>query len=562
MFFGRLLKGNRAQTRRTARIVFALCVIALAFALPPAGRLFAGGEPAPTPAQAEAKPLIYHLRLDRQVDGIMVIYVRRGLEEAKEAGAGLVVLELDTFGGSVAAAVELSKLLNASTVPTLAWIHIKGTSAGAMITYACDDIAVAPGGTFGDAIVIGVSPSGEVVVLGEKYVRFVAQQMRSNAEANGHDADLAEAMTDVAKEIRYDDYARKMAARGIRLGIPEQYRTSEPASGGPPSRFVGGIAGQPPWEDFTKEFIVKKDEILNLTSREALFLRVAVGRATIIDAAQAAGDAAPEVEAITDIEKFAALRGARIVTLEPSWSEALSAFLTSPLVSVLLLLGAIIGIATELKVPGFGAPGIVGLVCIALLFVGHMGAGAARWTDLILVVVGLVLLAIELFLIPGFGFVGMAGIIMILAGFFKMLVENPPEGLPPLPGQLKLAAAILGIAIIGSGVAIVLLYRFILPRTPIFGALVLSTEQKHAAGFHASEGSRLAEPEKLIGRVGVARSMLRPAGRAIFDGEPYDVVTRGDFIKPGAEVEIVEVKSNRIMVRQTRPPEGPPKEDT
>jgi len=568
MSVGPSLKRNRAQAARTARIVLALCLIALAVALPPAGRLLAGEDPAPTPADAEPEPLIYHLKLNRMVDGIMVVHVRRGLEEAKQAGAGLVVLEVDTFGGVAASAVELSKVLNGSPVPTIAWVNTKGASAGAVITYACDDIVVAPGANFGAAMVIAVSPGGEVSPVGEKYTRFYAQQMRANAEANGHDPDLAEAMTDIAKVIRYDDYARKMAARSIRLGIPEQYRTGERPDTGPPSRFVGGVAGQPPWEEYGKEFIVKEGEILSLTDREALFLRVAVGRATIIDApapaagAPAAGAPAPTAQAITDIEKFAAFRGARIVTLEASWSEALSAFLTSPLVSTLLLLGAIIGIATELKVPGFGFPGIVGLACIALLFIGHMGAGAARWTDLILVVIGLVLLAIELFVIPGFGIVGITGIICILAGLFKMLVENPPKGLPPLPGQLWQAAAILGIAIIASGVAIVLLYRFVLPHTPLFGALVLSTEQKHAAGYHASEGSRLAEPEKLIGRVGVARTMLRPAGRAIFDGEPYDVVTRGDFIKPGAQVEIVEVKSNRIMVREKRPPEAPPQEDT
>ena len=113
MFSGRTVRQSRV--RRAGRVIVPLCLIALAFSLRPAGRLFAGEEPAPTPTQAEPKPLIYHLKLNRQVDGIMVIYVRRGLEEARQAGAGLVVLELDTFGGSVAAAVELSKLLNAST---------------------------------------------------------------------------------------------------------------------------------------------------------------------------------------------------------------------------------------------------------------------------------------------------------------------------------------------------------------------------------------------------------------------------------------------------------------
>ena len=355
-------------------------------------------------------------------------------------------------------------------------------------------------------------------------------------------------MVRVSLEIRYDDYARKMADAGVQLGVPERYR-GEMERAGPSSTMAGGY-GQPSWEEFKKEYIVKKGHVLNLTARDALFLRVAVGRAAAIDMETPGAD----VERITDIEKFARFREAKIVMLERSWSESVSAFLSHPIVSSLLLLGGIIGIATELKVPGFGFPGVLGLVCIALLFFGHLGAGAARWTDLILVVAGLILLGIELFVIPGFGIVGVLGILAILAGLFMMLVPNMPEGLPPLPGQLLHAVLLLSISIVASAVGIFLLYYFVLPRTQFLGALVLTTEQKHEAGFHASQGSLLAEPERLIGRVGVARTMLRPAGRALFNGEPVDVVTQGDFIEPGAEIEIVEVKSNRIMVREKRQP--------
>jgi membrane-bound serine protease (ClpP class) len=136
-----------------------------------------------------------------------------------------------------------------------------------------------------------------------------------------------------------------------------------------------------------------------------------------------------------------------------------------------------------------------------------------------------------------------------------MLTENPPkapERLPIMPGQLLHTALLLCIAIIGSAVALFLVYYFVLPRTQFLGALVLTSQQKRAAGYHASEGTDLAEPEKLVGRVGVAKTKLRPAGRAVFDGEPYDVVTQGDYIESGTEVEIVEVESNRIVVRKAR----------
>jgi membrane-bound serine protease (ClpP class) len=556
---------RRARRPRWGRVTLALVMIALGLALGPARSLIAGeqappgdeaiaegtGATAPSPTATPAKPpIIYVLRLDREVDHVMEIYVRRGLADAERAGAGLVIVELDTFGGLVTSAINVSELLNASTIPTVAWIHGKGISAGAMITYACDDIVVSRGSSFGGAVVVGLTPEQENSPVGEKYTRITAQQMRANAEAHGHYGEFAVAMTDVTVEIKYDDYADLMSSKGIILGVPKQYADDDEKGPGP--RFVTpgtDASGQPPWQAYTKEYIVKKGEVLHFTDREALFLHVAIGRASVID--KPAGDPA---EAITDIGKFAKFHGARIVTIRSTWSETVSAFLSSPLVSILLLLGGIIGIATELKVPGFGFPGILGITCIALLFFGQLGAGAARWTDLILVVIGIILLGIELFLIPGFGIVGILGIIAIVAGLFMMIVPNPPKDLPALPGDIKNAFLMLGLAIIASAAAIFLLYTFVLPHTQLFGSLVLTSTQQHAAGYHASQGTALAEPDKLIGRVGIAKSKLRPAGRAVFDGEPYDVVTRGDFIDPGAEVQIVEVKSNRIVVKQLRPP--------
>lgn len=547
--------------------MLAASVIALAFALGPARALLADDEPprlaaemtaqaageAPPAGATPEKPLIYCLKIDTMINGIMTSYVQRGLEAAKEAGADLVVIELNTPGGTVAASIDISNLLNATTLPNVAWANTEATSGGAMVAYACDDIIVSRGGTVGDVIPIMIGSGGQIVELPEKIVGYVAQKMRANAEANGHDPDLAEAMVRTSMEIRYDDYAREMEAEGIRLGIPEQYQGDEERRVSPASVTVGTSHGQPSAEEFGKDYIIKEGQVVNFTAREALFLRVAIGRANTIDA----DTAAPGVERITDIEQFAHLRGARIVTVSRSWSENACYFLTSPGLVVLLLIGAFVGIGTELKVPGFGFPGILGLTCLALLFFGQMGTGAAKWTDLILLVIGIILLGIEIFVIPGFGILGVLGILCVVGGLIMMLVEDPPaapEKLPIVANQILNAILLLGIAIVGSAVGLFLIYYFVLPRTQFLGAVVLTSQQRRATGYHASEGTELAEPEKLIGRTGVAKSKLRPAGRAIFDGEPYDVVTRGDYLEPGAEVEIIEVKSNRIVVREKRPP--------
>jgi membrane-bound serine protease (ClpP class) len=565
---------RRSSARRRHRIILALLFIVLAFALGPISRLLAGETPEGTAAPSAEQRLIYHLKVPKEIGRIMTTYLTRGFREAEQAGADLVVVELDTPGGTLSGSVKGSKVISSSTIPTVAWVHHEATSGGAMLAFACKDIVVAKPATIGDVIPITIGSGGEIIEAPEKIVGYVSQFMRSNAEASGHDPDLAEAMVRKSMKIRYDDYAAKMAAKGIQLGIPPQYRDDPPeapaaeeetpASTAPEAAPPEGAAlegasaedaapaagiVEPTADDYGKEYITKRDEILNLTWREALFLRLAIGRAAAIDHTPG-GDS---VECITDIDKFRHLRGARIVSVGRNWSEDVSEFLSSPGIVVLLLIGAFVGIGTELKVPGFGFPGILGIICLVLLFFGQLGAGAAAWTDLILLLIGLVLLGIELFLIPGFGIVGILGIICILGGLFMMLTENPPktpEKFPVMPTQFLSTALLLCIAIIGSGIALFLLYYFVLPRTQFLGALVLTSQQKHETGYHASEGTALADPARLVGRIGVAKTKLRPAGRAVFDGEPYDVMSQGDFIDPGTEVQIVEVKSNRIMVRK------------
>lgn len=584
---------RRSSARRCRhRIILAVLFIIVAFALGPVSRLVAG-EPvegstattpdasggdataaAPTdngtePAGAPAhQPLIYHVKVTKGIERIMAGYLDRAFREAEEAGADLVVVELDTPGGTLGASVKGNKIIAASTVPTVAWIHHEATSGGAVLAYACKDIVVAKPATIGDIIPISIGPNGEIVEAPEKILGYLGPFLRSSAEANGHDPDLAEAMVRKSIRIRYDEYADKMASEGIQLGIPPQYRDEEPAAetpqpagetpddGTPETAASDGASPtgaivQPTADDYGREYITKRNEIVNLTWREALFLHLAMGRANAID--HAGSDSS--IECITDIDKFRHLRGARVVTVGQSWSETLAEFLSHPGIVVLLLIGAFVGIGTELKVPGFGFPGILGILCLLLLFFGQLGAGAAAWTDLILLLVGLVLLGIELFVIPGFGVVGVLGIICVLGGLLMMLTENPPETPEKFPimwDQWLHTALLLCIAIIGSAIGLFLIYYFVLPRTQFLGALVLTSQQKHAAGYHASEGTALAHPDWLVGRVGVAKTKLRPAGRAVFDGEPYDVMSQGDYIDPGTEVQIVEVKSNRIMVRKAR----------
>ena len=231
-----------------------------------------------------------------------------------------------------------------------------------------------------------------------------------------------------------------------------------------------------------------------------------------------------------------------------SWSESLAKVLI-PL-SGLFLIGGIIGIATELKVPGFGAPGILGILCLALFFFANYGYTMADWVNVALFVCGLMLLAIELFVIPGFGVVGISGIILMLIGIFMSILKKPIPDLPIPTVAFGAALMRLAMYIVATFFIILILFRFVLPHTPVYGRIVLTDTQDKTKGFHASEGTPLEQAENLIGKVGISHSFLRPAGKAVFNGKLYDVVTEGDMIGKDETIKIIAVRGNHIVVKK------------
>ncbi len=147
-----------------------------------------------------------------------------------------------------------------------------------------------------------------------------------------------------------------------------------------------------------QKVVVAKDELLTMDDAEALYLGFSKMTASSI----------PDMLDRLDIKDY------RITRLEPSWSETLGRFLTS-IAPILMMIG-MAALYAEYKAPGFGLPGLVGIICLGLVFGNQYIIGLADHTELILIVLGLVLLGFEVFVIPGFGIAGVAGFISIGLG--------------------------------------------------------------------------------------------------------------------------------------------------
>ena len=151
--------------------------------------------------------------------------------------------------------------------------------------------------------------------------------------------------------------------------------------------------------------------------------------------------------------------------------------------------------------------------------------------SIVLFCVGVILLVIEM-CHPGFGVAGVLGLACLAADIF-ISARSLREGII-MTGVVALTVLILAV------ISITLVSKGKLPRT-----LMLKEAADKASGYTGG-----AELEKYLGKRGKAISELRPAGTAEIDGERVDVVSQGDFIDPGSDIEVIETGGNRIVVKE------------
>ncbi|WP_079480877.1 NfeD family protein [Halobacillus salinus] len=239
------------------------------------------------------------------------------------------------------------------------------------------------------------------------------------------------------------------------------------------------------------------------------------------------------VEDRTELLNELNLSDATIVEESPTAAENLARFLTDPVVIPILLSIASLGLVVELYSPGFGIPGIMGLLALVLFFYGHIVAGLAGYEAIILLILGIGLVIAELFL-PG-GIAGIAGIVAIVASLMLSSADM---------GHMAMS---IGIALIVTNVISVILFKTMGLERGFFRHIILNDSTSTEKGY-VSQANRL----ELIGLEGTTITPLRPAGTAEFDDERLDVVSEGGFIGPSSRVKIVKTEGTRIVVRQMK----------
>lgn len=436
-----------------------------------------------------SESVIFKIDIKREIGSTSWLYVQNGFEEAKEKEATAILIHLNTYGGEVLYADSIrTKILN-SEIPVYVFIDNNAASAGALISIACDKIFMRPGGSMGAATVVNQTGAE----MPDKYQSYMRATMRATAEAHGKDT-LVNG-TDTTYRWKRDPLIAE-AMVDERTIVPN---------------------------------LIDSGKTLTFTALEAQEFGYCDGLADNVE------EVITEQLGLTDFE---------LITYRPTAMDNILGFLTSPIFQGILIMLIIGGIYFELQTPGIGFPLIVSVAAALLYFAPlYIEGMAANW-EIIVFIIGLVLIALEIFVIPGFGIAGISGIVFVVAGLTLSLLENVDfnfDGVETGGVGKALMTVILGT---GFGFATVLYLSSRIGAKGIFRNIALNTNLENSEGYVSVE----MKLKELVGQTGIAHSDLRPSGKIKINGMLYDAVSESTFISAGSSIMVLRFEMGQLYV--------------
>ncbi len=461
---------------------------------------------------AQPEQIVYVIPVKGPVEPGMAAYIKRALEGIKDKKEAVIVFQMDTFGGRVDSALDIVDAI--SNIPkgkTIAFVEKRAISAGALIALSTSQLFMKGNTIIGDCAPITVSQEGQKMA-GEKTQTVLRAKFRALAKKNGYPVTLSASMVTIDMEVyevvmdNKKAYLDKKAYNNLTKAEKKKIQS--------------------------KKTIVAAGELLTMDDIEAFDL----------------GFSKKSVQSLDQVLAALGYDSTQVIYIKASWSEKFVRFI-QPFLPVLMLLG-IGALYTEIKVPGFGFPGALGVLCLGLVFFNQYLVGLADYTELLIFLIGFLLLGVEVFVLPGFGVAGISGLLVIFAGLvlsFQGFVIPDPN--LPWEGALlmKNLAQVLG-AFLLAFLASLAMVRFVLPRLSKFvsGPYLDDTLKNAHVGVIQNMG--LSKND-----VGVAHTLLRPSGKVIINDKKIDAITQGEFIDQGTAVVIEKIDQNRVIVKPVNP---------
>jgi len=434
--------------------------------------------------------IVYIIPIKQQIDPRTVRITQRGFEEAMAMNASYIIIHMNTYGGLVDAADSIRTRILNSKIPVYVFIDNNAASAGALISIACDSIYMRPGGNIGAATV--VNQTGEAAP--DKYQSYMRSTMRATAEAQGKDTVIRG--NDTIIEWRRDPAIAEAMVD--------------------PSTYIEGV--------------IDTGKVLTLTAEEALD----------IGYADAIAENMEEVLAQAGIENY------KKVEYKISSLEKIILFFLNPVIQGVLIMLIVGGIYFELQTPGIGFPIAAAGVAAILYFLPLYLEGIAENWEILLFIGGLILLALEIFVIPGFGIAGFGGVALLVTGLTLAMIDNIVFEMEDF--SIGITAIIRALFIVLSSLFTSIVLSIYLSKfffaSSFFHGLALDTVQNQAEGYVG------VDPlfKSMVGKAGIARTVLRPSGSIIIDDEIYDAKSLTGYIEKNTPVKVVKYETGQLYV--------------
>ena len=253
-----------------------------------------------------------------------------------------------------------------------------------------------------------------------------------------------------------------------------------------------------------------------------------------------------EVKNIEDIISRMKYSDYELINQKLTFIDTLLDFLTSSVVSGLLIMIIIGGIYFELQSPGIGFPLVAAIIAAVLYFAPLYLEGLAENWEILLFIIGLGLIALEIFVIPGFGVAGISGIIFCAAGLVLSLLHNNGFDFAPINADKVIEAVFIVLlsSALSMGISVFIASRLL--KTSMFKRISLESAQTIEEGFVGINPTH----KELIGKEGLVTTILRPSGKVEIDGKLYDATAETGFIDKGVAVKVERYESSQLVVRK------------
>lgn len=445
------------------------------------------------------KQIIYQIPIRDQIGPPILDILRRGLKNAMNINADVVILDMNTPGGELGVTIEImQEIIDAFDRfegPIITYVNKEAISAGAYIAIATNEIAFAPFAQIGAAEAVSGGGANIDSSMKRKINSYLKAKIRSYTKDYRYRARIMAAMMDANETLLID---------------------------GEPILAADGTV------------IQKKGELLTLTAEEAVKSYGNPPQPLL------GSGIYKTVEGLLD-EKCG--KGNYILTkMDINWAEEVGLWLNS--IGPIIIGIGLLGLFIEFKTPGFGIFGIGGIIFVLIFFGSKYVSGLAGYEEVLFFLLGVSFVALELFLFPGLIIPGLIGFTMIIGSILWAMIDVWPDtefnwSIEIFKNPIKeLALALL------TSTGLILILTRILPKTTIWNGLVLSSS---VGNLDSSTGIDVNEKLK-VGEEGKSISELFPIGQVLINGVRYEARSNLGKIPKGTSIKVIRVDDYELIV--------------